>query len=52
MGKIAIAYWSGTGNTEAKAKFVAEGAGRQDDMFTPGEYSADLIYSHSALAFG
>ena len=25
MGKIAIVYWSGTGNTEAMANFVAEG---------------------------
>ena len=31
MGKIAIVYWSGTGNTEAMANFVAEGAGGQAD---------------------
>lgn len=35
MGKIAIVYWSGTGNTEAMANFVAEGAGGQADLFTP-----------------
>lgn len=52
MGKIAIVYWSGTGNTEAMANFVAEGAGGQADLFTPGEFSADLISSYSALAFG
>ena len=33
MGKIAIVYWSGTGNTEAMANFVAEGAGGQADLF-------------------
>ena len=49
MGKIAIVYWSGTGNTEAMANFVAEGAGGQADLFTPGEFSADLISSYSAL---
>ena len=26
MGKIAVVYWSGTGNTEAMAELVAEGA--------------------------
>lgn len=52
MSKIAVIYWSGTGNTEAMANFVAEGAGGQADLFTPGEFSADLISSYSALAFG
>lgn len=52
MGKIAIVYWSGTGNTEAMANFVAEGAGGQADLFTPGEFSADLVSNYSALAFG
>ena len=27
MNKLAIIYWSGTGNTEAMANAVAEGAG-------------------------
>ena len=27
MSKIAVVYWSGTGNTEAMAGLVAEGAG-------------------------
>ncbi|MBR3642726.1 MAG: flavodoxin domain-containing protein, partial [Parasporobacterium sp.] len=27
MNKAAVIYWSGTGNTEAMAKAVAEGAG-------------------------
>lgn len=52
MSKMAVVYWSGTGNTEAMANFVAEGAGGQADLFTPGEFSADLISSYSALAFG
>lgn len=32
MSKVAIVYWSGTGNTEAMANYVAEGvkkAGRR-----------------------
>ena len=35
MSKIAIVYWSGTGNTEAMANFVADGAkaaGAEVDM--------------------
>ena len=52
MSKIAVIYWSGTGNTEAMANFVAEGAGGQADLFTPGEFSADLVSNYSALAFG
>ena len=27
MNKVAIVYWSGTGNTEAMAQAIAEGAG-------------------------
>ena len=28
MKKLAVIYWSGTGNTEAMARLVAEGAGQ------------------------
>ena len=38
MKKTAVVYWSGTGNTEAMAKAVAEGmesAGAQVTMLTP-----------------
>lgn len=38
MSKIAIVYWSGTGNTEAMANLVAEGvaaAGGQANLLTP-----------------
>ncbi|MCI6406150.1 MAG: hypothetical protein PUF58_01640 [Collinsella sp.] len=31
MSKIAVVYWSGTGNTEAMADLVAEGAASADD---------------------
>ena len=35
MSKIAVVYWSGTGNTEAMANFVAEGireGGKEADV--------------------
>ena len=47
--KTAVIYWSGTGNTEAMAKAVAEGAGA--DLFEVSEFSADLA-DFDAIAFG
>ena len=41
MSKIAIVYWSGTGNTQSMAEAVkagAEGSGAQVDMFSPSEF--------------
>ena len=37
MSKVAVVYWSGTGNTEAMAYYVTEGAkaaGAEVDVFT------------------
>lgn len=55
MSKIAIVYWSGTGNTEAMASAVAEGAknaGAEISMFTATEFSADRVADFDAIAFG
>ena len=55
MNKIAIVFWSGTGNTEAMANSIAEGvraAGGEVEMFGPGEFSAAQLDSFSAVAFG
>lgn len=55
MNKIAIVFWSGTGNTEAMAGSIAEGvraAGGEAEMFSPGNFSADQISVYSAMAFG
>ena len=40
--KTAVIYWSGTGNTEAMAKAVAEGAGAE--CFAVSEFSLSLIH--------
>ena len=43
MSKVAVVYWSGTGNTEAMAMAVAEGAknkGAEVSVLTAGEFSA------------
>lgn len=47
--KTAVIYWSGTGNTEAMAKAVAEGAGAE--LFGVSEFSGS-IDDYEALAFG
>lgn len=55
MSKIAVVYWSGTGNTEQMASMVSEGAqsaGAQVSLFTAAEFSADSVDSYDALAFG
>lgn len=55
MSKIAVVYWSGTGNTEAMANALAEGAknaGAQVNLYTPEEFSADLMSQFDAIAFG
>ena len=46
MSKIAIVYWSGTGNTEAMANAVLEGVqsvGAEGSMFTASEFSAEMM---------
>ena len=55
MSKIAIVYWSGTGNTEAMANAVAEGAksaGAHVTMYTAPEFSASMVADFDAIAFG
>lgn len=55
MSKIAIVYWSGTGNTEAMANAVAEGArnaGAAAEMFTASDFSASMMDDFDAIAFG
>lgn len=55
MSKTAVVYWSGTGNTEAMASAVAEGAkkaGAEVTMFTSAEFDASMLDSFDAVAFG
>lgn len=55
MSKIAVVYWSGTGNTEAMAAAVAEGAREKDadvTLITAADFSADQVDSYDAIAFG
>ena len=47
--KTAVIYWSGTGNTEAMAQAVAEGAGAE--LFTISDFSGNIA-DYDAIAFG
>ena len=55
MSKIAIVFWSATGNTEEMAKAVESGAqeaGAQVSVFSAAEFSADMVADFDAIAFG
>ncbi|WP_367926136.1 flavodoxin [uncultured Ruthenibacterium sp.] len=48
--KTAVIYWSGTGNTEAMARALAEGAGA--DLFLVSEMGPDQAAGYDRLALG
>ena len=55
MSKVAVVYWSGTGNTEAMAKAVEEGiksAGAEAAILTSAEFNASKVAEFDAIAFG
>ena len=55
MKKVAVVYWSGTGNTEAMANAVMEGieqSGGQGTLFTASEFVVYLLAGFDAVAFG
>ena len=55
MSKTAVVYWSATGNTEAMANAVAEGAkekGAECSLFTAAEFDASLVGGFDSIAFG
>ncbi len=55
MAKVAIVYWSGTGNTEKMASqiegFVGE-AGGTSKVFTADSFNSDMLEQYDAFAFG
>ncbi len=55
MSKIAVVYWSGTGNTEAMANAVLNGAknaGAEAVLLTAPEFNESMVDSFDAIAFG
>ena len=52
MSKIAVVYWSGTGNTQAMADAVAEGAkgaGAEVTVFGASEFNASKVAEFDAI---
>lgn len=55
MSNIAVVNWSGTGNTEAMANLVAEGArseGKEVDMITADRFGPSDVERYDRIAFG
>ena len=55
MSKVAVVYWSGTGNTENMANAVVSGAknkGAEVSLFTASEFSVDKVSEFDTIGFG
>lgn len=55
MSKVAVVFWSSTGNTEQMASAVLEGAkekGADAALFTTAEFDASMMDTYDAVAFG
>lgn len=50
MSKVAVVYWSMTGNTETMANAIAEAAGTEAVDWS--DFSAEKVADYDALAFG
>ena len=50
MNKVAVVYWSGTGNTQAMAEAVATAAGAE--LFTADAFSSEKMDAYDAVGFG
>lgn len=55
MKKIAVVYWTGTGNTEAMANAIVEGAkdaGGEVSLIFSDDFTANDLDTYDAIAFG
>ena len=55
MSKVAVVYWSGTGNTENMANSVVEGAkaaGADVSLFQVDDFKAEDMSDYDAFLFG
>lgn len=56
MNKVSVIYWSGTGNTEAMAKAIADGAKEADaaqvDLFQVSEITPEQALEYDVLVLG
>ena len=55
MSKVAIVFWSGTGNTQAMAEALESTLtqnGAETALLTAAEFTPDMVSSFDAIAFG
>ena len=55
MSKVAVVYWSGTGNTQTMAEAVADGAkgkGAEVTLLEASAFGAGQVADYDAIAFG
>lgn len=55
MSKIAVIYWSGTGNTELMASAVLQGIknkGGEGALFSCDVFDVDMLKAYDGVAFG
>ena len=55
MSKIAVVYWSGTGNTEAMANLIADGikeAGAEVEVATSDCFGIDDVDNYEKIVLG
>ena len=55
MSKVAVVYWSSTGNTEAMADAVVDGAkekGAEVTLYECADFRPELVADYDAIAFG
>lgn len=55
LGKVAVVYYSGTGNTQEMAEAVAEGAkaeGAQTDLFECSDFNEAMAVDYTGIALG
>ena len=55
MSKIAVVFWSGTGNTEAMANAIVDGvkeAGADVELFQVDDFKAEDIANYDCMIFG
>ena len=50
MSKVAVVYWSGTGNTQAMAEAISGAIGA--DLFTAADFNGGMVKDYDAIAFG
>ena len=55
MAKVAVVFWSGSGNTETMANAVMEGVakgGAEAELIRVGDFSADRIADYDGILMG